>query len=338
MCWGVCAFPWLAACISLLAEPDVPLREQAAADGRIELHWRVPEGCGTELEVRDAIARFVSEPIDPHRARDVRVETSVTGTETSLGRLEVRVVAPFGRVDRAVDVSSCEAIVDVAGVIIAVALDRLAEEAARQSNAPESPPPVAELASPMPHPTPEPVVTRRAAPRPRRRPVPALRADAIVETGALPGVGAGVALATGLQIRRARVELFGVYLPPREASPFADEPDAGARIQLGAAGIRACFVPAVGKLEVPACVAGEGGAARAHGRGLTTERTAHDGWAAAAVSAALSWVPVPRFALTLRAEGLAVLYRAKFIVGDLGEVHHVARASARIYLGPEARF
>ncbi|GEM_PF-4187323 len=324
---------WLYGATAPASPPAPPSTEVDALDlqrdGAIALSLRAPAECGTELAIREAVDRFVTEPIDPKRSAGVIVDVSVDGTATALGPLTVRVTTPVSEVERVVQVARCEAIVDVAGVIIAVALDHLPNDTpSTTSNSKPSQPSQGTFVS----------KARDAAGRPSRRWGGSLRADGVFEMGGLPGIGGGVALATGLHRGSALVELFGVYLPPRTVTPFAEYSRAGASIQLGVAGLRGCYVPKIGKVEVSACAAVEGGAMRARGRGLVLEYTAHDAWAAVSISAALAWVPMRRFAITVRAEGLALLFRPRFLVADLGQVFHAPRTAVRVYLGPEVRF
>lgn len=325
----------------------------AGPDG-LDVTWRAPHGCGSAEDVTATVGEFMSREVPASLLSQVRIEAIVTGSIDN-PVVDVRVATPLGELQRKVEAETCDAAVDAAAVVIAVALDPLAVvEAARTppedgpnpavAPSPEAvPPPRATEVASSPTPVegnagPEPVALAPRTPA-RRWPLGgSVRAMGLVDRGSLEGTAGGPRLALGLTVGRARVELAGTYLAPREVLPFGDAAGAGVRVQLGEVSALGCFVPRVSQVEFPTCAGFGLGAMRGDGVGLGAPTTSHDFWAIALVSAGVGWVPTPRFALWLQAEGGATLYRPAFVVDDLGVAFRAGPAAVRAILGPELRF
>jgi hypothetical protein len=139
---------------------------------------------------------------------------------------------------------------------------------------------------------------------------------------------------------RARLEAFGVYLPPRrEAVPYAGA-EGVARFQLGAAGLRGCGRFARPRLELPLCAGLEAGVLDIVTRGFRPLGTRRAPWVAASAGAALVVRPLRVLGLVLAAELVVPFTRPGTVVGaePTEEVHRPAAVAGRFVAGIELRF
>jgi hypothetical protein len=274
----------------------------------LDLAWESPPGCPDEAEVRQAIDAYLGREQFGPGVEEVRVRGSIAADGGEF-RLTVDVALPDGaRVERSVAAKRCSELGGAAGLVIAVALDPLR---------------VGEVAPPpaVVEPTDEPEPVREPAPEKKAR---TLHAEIHVggggEIGTLPVIGGGVWAAVGLSGPRFRVEVDGQWWGPREIRPFGAAPDAGASVQLGSAALRGCFVPRVGVVELPSCLAFEAGLARARGIGLDVAKVSHQPWVAVALGQELVWISRRRVGVWIAADALLNVVRAEFQVDDLGSV------------------
>lgn len=292
---------------------------------QLELGWSAPEGCPQTGEVRAAIDQYLGRDEFGDALSSVQISGRIsapTGAKPAKWRLDVEVRLPGGVVERAVEAARCEELAEAAGLMIAVALDPLRVSEVVE---PREPPP----ALPQPEPPPPESPTRLGV---------GLRLGGAGQIGVLPTVGAGLWAAAALVGRRFRVELSGQYWFPANVRPFEDAPEAGARIQFGAGGVRACFVPTVRRFEFPSCLALEVGAVRAEGIGLATSRVSQRLWVAAAAGQELVWVSRRRVGVWLGLDAVVGLAQPSFVVDDLGTVLETGRVAFRFAGGPLLRF
>jgi hypothetical protein len=292
----------------------------------LDLEWEAPGGCPAEDEVRGAIDRYLGRENFGAEIREVRVR----GAVESVGgqkpwQLRVQVDLPSGTVDRQVAAARCEQLTNAAGLVIAVALDplRVSDEVV----------PVAEIET-----RPEPAAEPPPPAAPERKRWADLRLGAAGEIGTLPRLGAGLWLAVALVGKRYRVEALGEYWFPRVVRPFESATGAGASIQMGAGGVRACFVTGYKRLEFPSCIAAEAGAMRAEGIGLEVSRTSHRAWMAVVAGQELVWTSRRHVGIWFAADGMLNVVRPRFVVDDLGSVFVTGWAGFRLLLGPTLRF
>jgi len=310
-----------------------------SAGKEIQLVWEAPPDCADDQEVRQAVDRYLGRQ-EYSDLGEVVVHGTVVTTQPSGFRLHIEVNTPVGQTARSVDSETCQALTRAAGLVIAIALDPLkvvdevervrAVAEARQLPEPEppsEPEPSSEPEPPLPPPAPQKSTLRLG-----------LRASGGIESGALPKVGAGVALAAAMIWPRWRLELQGIYVTPREHTPYDETPGAGARLQLGAAAAAGCHVLARDRLEVPLCLGFEGGAMRADGVGLGDPKTSHRLWLAAFVAPKLAFVPHPRVALVAEVASVLTIVRPRFKIDDLGPLYSAGFVSVRALAGVEVRF
>lgn len=315
----------------------------------LELVWRAPSGCPTQPDLERRLRELL--PGDPTGDGVLHVEGDVT-VDASGAHLTLASTFRGVTERREITSTSCDELGEATAVWLAVALEPSAS--ARRTDAPPQPSPIlvtppprdrTEVAPPEPDPTPSvdaladpPRTTSTpAAASPvastRRPRIPALglRIAAGLELGALPPPAGAVQLAALLLWRRARLEVHGTYLAPRTRRDASGQ---GARLQLGAAGVRGCGRLFARTVEFPLCLGAEAGAVRARALGLGDTVTIGP-WAAAIASAgvARAWGPV---AVHFAVEGLGRLVGTRFLVGDVLASQQFP-VSARALLGIELR-
>lgn len=294
-------------------------------------------GCEGASDLWPTVLAFMSgERLPAEVLGRVWIDVRLTGTPGRIS-VDLQVRTPLGHSARRVEVASCSEAVQGSAIIVAVALDplRVAEVA---SPAARGGPPVPRDAAAHP---PRPSARSRRVPvaSPRRsRPRPVLGAAVVLDHGSLDAFSGGVQVGVGVALGRAHLGVRGLYLGPVEHHPFGDEPNAGVRVQLGAAGVYGCFVPRLSRVEFPACAHVEAGAVRGKGLGVMPVRLAHEPWVAAGAEAGVGVRVVGPLVLWLRAGGAAVLLRPRFFIDELGTVYRPAPALFRLALGPEVRF
>lgn len=318
----------------------------------LELVWRAPADCPTQAELERRLRELL--PGDPAGEGVLHVEGDVT---IDAAGAHLSLASTFRGVTERRELTStnCSELGEATAVWLAVALEPDA------SARPTAPKPAPTIVSPPPRdptddtprldPTPSldpiadpprttspPTSTRDSPPATspapiRRARIPALglRIAAGLELGALPPPAGAVQLAALLLWRRARLEIHGTYLAPRTRRDASGQ---GARLQLGAAGVRGCGRLFAGAVEFPLCAGAEAGAIRARAVGLGDTVTTGP-WAAAIASAgvARAWGPV---AIHFAVEGLGRLVGTRFLVGEAVSSRQFP-VSARALFGIELR-
>lgn len=330
---------------------------------QVDVTWRGRDDCARERFV-DGLAHHLG----ASDAGPVAIDVEVTGDATTW-RLRATLVAD-GKMfaTREFSARSCEAVSDAAALATAIAVDPMhvveAEPPALEPGprAPASatvdiPVPLARDVPP-PHdaaivdaaaPTPTPVSSdgsndgsrapfaRRSASTRARGIRAVLAASAMVDAGALPGVGVGPNASLGLLRRRLRVELVGGWRAPVVVRAIGVR-DEGARVDLFTIGARACGVVRPARvIELPLCGGLETGMLRGRGFGLARDRTARLPWSAVVASSGLLWVVSRRFAVSLRTEIGVPLQRHEFAVAGHASFDAVAPVFGRGLLGLEVR-
>lgn len=320
---------WTAIIISTVLAPAV-----ADVAERLQLRWEAPPACPTEAEVRDRIGAYLGRDEFDETVDDVRVDARVASMRGGAWVLTVEVRVGEESVRRRIEAPRCADTRDAAALIIAVALDPL--RVSRQA-----PPPALEPATTESPPSPPAAMPPPASPTPlppSRRRWADVRVGGVMEVGAAPRVTGGVALEVALVGRRFRVGLVSRYLPPRTVRPFDRPSAAGVRVQTGVLGVRGCFVPSIGRIELPSCAQIDAGATRAEGVDLQISRVTHRPWVTAAVGQEIVWHSRRGFGAWIAVDAAATLVAPRFVVDDLGTVYTPGWAAFRLLAGPSARF
>ena len=322
---------WLAVTVlgrSAHATPSDGVSVAASTD----IQWQAPAECPDADSVRLSVERLLGQKLADLQSKNVRAHGEVRRNE--VGNWELHCVLSVG--DRVEDetfaAKKCQALADAMALKIALAIDPLAVV--------ESVEPAASAALPSP-PTPVPSSTattdRRAAATP-----PAgsstryvgLRATGGAGLGPLPGVTAGAALYSSIQLPSFRVELGGqAYLGG--VARYPQLPAVGAHFQLFSGAARACLTPRTGRLIVPVCGGLELGVIRGEGFGIPATETSGGAWGAAVLGPALHLAIAGAFALWLEGDALLTLLRPEFHARNLDSLYTPPEAGARLSAGLE---
>jgi hypothetical protein len=308
------------------------------SDAVLELTLRAPAECGSTARVESTVAGLVRS----RQGRPIRAELTIWQTNGEY-MAELRTEPAQRRVMRA---STCQGIVEAATVILALAIDPIAE---RPSAKPQvSPEKSSRSGSDSRVTTSEPNETR-AAPRTAffmgARPL-------VIDTSVLPHVSAGAAVHAGLTAGAWSGSVELTYWLPSSTSVEA-APPLGARFTWWTFAISGCVAPVSSSTlldgtpdgrspRLSLCVTPEIGRLEGQGRGATPNRAASATWLGAAVGPQLGVPLSARVALQVSA-GLAVtiLGSHPFVLersAGQREVHRPARFSGRGGLGLDILF
>jgi hypothetical protein len=326
---------WLGA----LAQPVVPAPPDPL---ELELVWHAPADCPSAAEIEARIRALL--PGDPAGEGVLAVQGAVTTTADGVALV---LVSTFrGQTEhRELQARDCSELGEATAVLLAVALEPGRAQEIRSTTTIEPTPPtipsprVGAIETPVAasEDAPGPSIAARTDAAPRRRPrarAPfgwALRLAGGIEAGAVPPPTGALQGAAVLEWPRARLEMHGVWLVPREKR---DRQGRGATYQLGAAGLRGCGRLFVRAVEFPLCVGAEAGVVRARTRGLP-DRVEHAPWigALASVGVARAWGPI---GIWSAAEAVGRVVGAEFKIGEdtaLGQFP----VTVRVLVGIEAR-
>lgn len=158
----------------------------------------------------------------------------------------------------------------------------------------------------------------------------------LVDTGALPGLGAGLSVTAGALVERVRIEAEGTYRFPTRRS-FEQQPGVGGELSQWTVGLRGCWAPAVGPIELPLCVGVDGGQTTAVATGLGDAQPRVRPWLAPVGTAGVAWPIRPWIAVTVRGSAAVPLLRHSFAIEGLGVLHTMGTVHGRGLLGLELR-
>ena len=332
------------------------LASVGATEG-LELHWSAPPECPNaevvEGHLADALAEHEGD-IRPVAAEGI-VDAELIDDGTSY-TLQLTIETAEFLAKRQLNSTDCELLARAAGVVVAVAVDPgtdlsdVSDAMEAEATAVEAsvasepdvpaPPPVAVTPAEAPDPSP-PQETVAPPPDPaHKRSGPlvdaAFRVFGGVDSGVLPGASGGVGLNIAATGPRWRVEVQGSRWFPKRAT-FEGEPDVGADFDLWAGGARGCYVPAVGRLEIPLCVGGEAGQVRARGFGANVNLEKRSPWAAVVVAPGVVWLPRPWVGLFGGVDGFINVAQPRFTGQDRPELHRPPAVTVRALVGVEFR-
>ena len=310
---------FLLAFAATLAEPAAP---------SIDVRWTAPAGCPDGAAVASSVEVLSGAKAVSEGGADLTVTGEVTLQEAGYGLSLTLETAGTTQV-RMLEAADCQVLARAAALVIVVALDPV-EVAARWPEPEAEPEP-----EPLPEPLPEP------EPLPARPKVGPLEAGVGLNVGVagrtLPGVGAALEVAPFVGIERIHARLSAQYRTPRTET-LSDNPDAGARFQLVAGGVRLCpnAMPGSGRrVRIPLCAGVDFGAVLAEPRGPAVRNGsgASSFWSAAAFEAGVAVQVARVVSITAAFEAGIALSRPSFRLEGGGQLHEVARFAPRGLLG-----
>lgn len=325
----------------------------ARAEPDIALDWTAPPECPDGEHVKRRLGEALA---DSTAAHHLDVNAEVIAPEATRPRWDLRLTfAGDATGERRVSAQSCDALADVAVVVIALAYDPLN---VRTPTPPPAPPPSPPMPAPVPvapapptfaPPPPAPVFV----PPPWRPPLRATSSPrprfgahfaGLADVGSLPRVAVG--FQGGVRVRWPRwvVGLRGSYLP-EVAARLPERPATGGEVSAAAGSLQGCGLPwrsrsdrSLGALGLRVCLAAEIGSMRAVGVGVDEPGEGKGLTAAAEAGAGLDlWLGGPL--LLVVDLGLGVPFvRPFFFLNEIGEVHQPGPVRGRLELGFEASF
>jgi len=255
----------------------------------------------------------------------------------------IRLQTPDGTEVRALQSPACSTLIEAAALITQTAAHTQVPPAPPASES--DPEPIAPPApSPPAHP-PEPEEPKQA---PASQPSPeapqttpdlrgSIRGFGFAAFGVTPRLGGGAGLAAGVAAVHWQAEVLGEYWAPTRT---ADTP--GVRVWGWSAGLRGCgHLGPFGAVQPGLCASLAAGRLVGDAVGDVDNPRQHtDTWMSASLGPSLRVFGVPRFALVLDAEVVAVLYRPGFSLSDGNGSRPVFRSASvapRVALGLEIR-
>jgi hypothetical protein len=325
-------------------------RLAAPVDDGVSLQWTAPPECPDAEAVRAEARR---------RSRDETRPVEAIGNVHKSGDEWVLELTLKGTAveQRTIRASSCAAIAEAAGLLIAVAADPTLDETPTEPVTPETPieGPVVAPVEPPPLPPDDPprtIARDRPSPRPppappkrRTKPRALLGVDAIGQfLRVLPAVaGFGVGGTIGVMWPRARAELRGHYYLP-STSTYADAPDAGGRVDLWTIAPAGCWSPLLrsrqgsrSSLTLPLCTGVELGGMRGRAIGVEDRGSATSLFVSITVDGSLVYSPIPRLGLRLGPQVAVVARRPRFHVRGRDQLFQAGPAAIRLVAGIELR-
>ena len=288
--------------------------------------------------MREATARYLGRAdIDQ---LDEKVLARVDVREQDGGysvQIAVELPDPHPRSERRLDAASCEEAIDIAGLIISVALDPVAvtrevepksERETPEPPAPETPAPISEAAATPPKIDDVEVKDARRFD---------LRALGLLGFGQFESAAWGLSL--GLDYGRGlwRAGIVGRYWGP-QSFELEEQPGVGIRLQSAVAGVSGCVVPRYRSWRFASCAVVEGGFLSARGFGLERNEGTRLPLLALGVEQIVSFELHRRVSIDL-ALGTGVQFiRPRVEIDDLGVVFARGSVAFRAGLGPSLRF
>jgi hypothetical protein len=334
-----------AALLTFMAASD---RAEAAPD--IGLDWNAAPSCPDGAVILAGVRSALEASTATHR---LDVMGIVTHSEGDDGWALVLRFSGAAEGERRLSARSCEALADVAVLIIALAYDPLNVRTPTPAPAPPPPPPLP-LPAPAPLLVPVPVPVFVRAPPPAFAPPPpassgrpriGVRVAAMGDAGSLPRAAIGVRAGARVRWPRWLVGAHGSYLPS-VAGRLEGRPGTGGDVSMATGGVEGCGLPWVspttrrrlGDLGLRLCLAAELGVMSASGVGVDAPA---EGSALAALGEAAAgldlWLAEP--VLITFDLGLAVPFtRPFFFLNDIGDVHQPGPVRGRMGLGLEVTF
>lgn len=322
----------------LLAAPMfVALAASAGlARGSPPLRVSAPDGCADAGALERAVAA--------HVGRAVALDGVTLSIRRTARAWRARLLTEAGT--RELDAESCEAALDAAALVLALAVEpepglASASEVSRPALEPAARPHAADpMGEARRAPGGAPAGADRSAPSARSArdagPGLVLGAGVLGAVGVVPAPSLGGRLAIGVGWRAWRLELAGLALLPRRAELAGD---GGASAQIGwwaaqLGGCRRVFGP------FEACAGSELGELRGEGFGVDAPRAARGTWFAETLSAVCtsSWPsPSGPWSWQLGSSLALAVVRPEFGFDGLGVLHRPSPVSGRLWLAVDWR-
>ncbi len=348
--WGVV----VALALAYVIAPAPALAHGALEAPSLEVEWNGPPECPP-----DAFTVALDHLLAGSAVTDpMRVTATVAPTADGWSIHTDLDAGPGRSGRRTFEAQSCRTAAQAAALALAIAVDpSVLERVVTPAEGPAAEPDVRvpEIPEPELEPVIEPTTDTNASPAigPIVAAEPVVAADrdgaepssqwrgllgvaGLVDGGALPGVGGGLAGVVGLMHRRFRGELSGTYRFATRRTAALD-PRVGGELWQWSVGVRGCGVPRVGTVELPICAGFEGGQTLGRGVGLRVPATTAQPWLAVLAEAGVAWPVRSWLALTARASLALPLLRQDFVIAGLGPVHRVGPVQGRGLFGVELR-
>lgn len=320
----------------------------------IEIGWEVSAGCPDAEWARTEIERLVGNALDTTRATQLSFDVEIATSDSSEFEATILTTTEGGRRSRTLTHTECQPLSEAAALIIAMAIDPAAIDAAdprtlgnvataRTVDVAPQPGPKAKN-KPEPEPLPEPA--RESVPVPER-PRPA-RAGRFADRwagpriafeagfGRLPGLDLGGSGGVALGLGPLRLQALAGTWAPRTV---AVGNDGDTRYWAWSVGLRAGWAFEVSpRVEIPLLVGVDLGQVRARGRGLQRPATASPPLGHAhLVPSVVVWVH-PSVALLAEIDAAVPWARPRFEVSGHGTVFRAPLMGVHGGIGVVARF
>jgi hypothetical protein len=317
-------YRWRAACWLLafglcLGTPAAHAQTSAPS---LNLVWEAPEGCPEHARVLAQVEALLGAERETVGALEARAK--VTHADDGSFALSLSLASANGVDERHLVGDSCQALVDSVAVMLAMQLQ-----------------PTPEVAAPKPAPAhePEPPAAR---PAPQSRPQQRARQLRLGLSGAgdsvaLPRFGLGARLELGWVSERWYVAFAtGAWLPQEQG---VRQGHAGSgRFSWLAGALTLCHASWGNGVRIGPCLAAEAGQLSAESRGVRAPARAHELWLAAHGGLSF-WVPLgSRFLLQSSLATVVPLWRPRFVIEGIGEIHQPRALGARSTIGITACF
>lgn len=313
-----------------LAPTTAPIEPVAGAP---TIEYAPAPGCPDADALRSRVERLIGRPLRDG-AEAVAVTATVTHGETFA--LALRVRSDTGVRERTITAGDCGALVEIAAVVIAVAVDPSASLLPEPAPEPESEPaPEAEPPPAITPPQPAEIVPSRRPPRPTGT----LGVLAGVGLGIVPGPTAVIGGGGGVRWPHARLDLAVEHAIARTARQDAGR---GVEVRLLVARAQGCWVPTAARiLEFPLCAGVAAGVAHGRGFGVPRQETRRAPWVGLHAQAGLWIAPLQGrrwFAFGPMVRVQAPLVRPAFTLDGFGVAYRTRAAGFVAALAVELRF
>jgi hypothetical protein len=312
--WHVCAVILPALPRGVAAEPPSPPK----------LVWHAEADCPDLEQVRRTINDWLTRSVEPVDASSLSVRAEASRDPEGWSAL-VTLESPSGRAEHRLAASSCETLVEVLALKVALAASSLAKGPG--TGPPPSAPP------PPPPPTAAASVRALALPAPRAPLLLALRVGGAGIVGRFPHVSSAFQLAGALVIDWVRLELAAWYAPVQSVR-YRDPAEVGADLQVLSGGLRACGIDRIVSLELLGCLGAELGVMGGTGVGTAMTGTWHLPFAEVVGGLALRY-PFGPLALWFELGASIGVQRPSYSVRYLGPLYRPGWVGGRAFLGLE---
>lgn len=303
-----------------------------------DVAWQAPAACPTREDVLARTTRLLGHEPGATLERPLAVDALVELLPEDIWRLQLMLGDQSPT--RTVTASSCDELGDAAALLIALSIDPTLDPAATVPAAPATTPEPAapperlpapvELAAPAPEPVAKQPSRSEAAPWQLR-----LGAGLALWTGRLPGLAPGPQAHVSLARARASLSLDVGFFPPQHAGIAGSE--AGGELWLASVGPKLGYGFTVGAASLTPRLGAELQLVRGSGSGVENPSSAQavlvgvEAGTRVGLQLAKSWQGYADGAVS------ALIWRPRFVLEGVGQVHQPERLGLRFGLGAEWR-